>query len=374
MASNIDPNRELPTNRDLDVLASYFRHFADIHVAQTSPLYAALAHSVAKDRDLLALAAEATPGQPPANLLFASVQYLLRQADEGEPLKEFYSTLGGTRTFDANEIGALFSQFVWTHAEDVRLRLSTKITNTNEVGRCGVLIVGLVLAAQEAQAPLHMVEIGPSAGLNLVWDRFRYRHGSTEMGLEDAPFTIAPEVKGHMPPHLDGRMPNVASRRGIELNPVDLDDDETLAWQLALIFPEHVDRAIRITKAFEIAREVRPEIIVGNAVDLIDGVIADLPADGAVCVYHTQATYQIPKEGRAELSRKLADCSRQRPIWRVAIEWLGGGSRGKDCGHSSLGIARYRDGAYSYQHLAFCDPHGRWIEWGPTVAQESDLL
>jgi hypothetical protein len=288
-------------------------------------------------------------------------------------LRAWYPTLGGMRSVTDGNPAALFEDFVWSHRDEILPLLSTRITNTNEVGRCGVLVCGFKLAAAEADAPLHMVEIGPSVGLNLSWDRFHYDHGGVEMGPADSPVHIAPAIKGERPPHLDGRMPDVASRRGIELNPAPLDDDETLRWQLALVFPEHVDRAKRILGAFEIARELRPEIIAGDAVAKIGDVIARLPDEGGICVYHSQATYQISHDKRQALSGSLAAASRERPVWRVGFEWLDG-ARAAQSGDHALGLARYDGGALTYQHLAFCDPHGRWIEWAPRAPEDQDRL
>lgn len=358
---------------DLSGLRDYFQHFADVHVAVSSPLYALLARKVASDDALLRYAAQATPGQPPANLLLASVQYLLRAGDADEPLRAWYPTLGGTRAADDGDPGAAFAEFIWAHEADILPLLSTKITNTNEVGRCGVLALGFKLASDEACAPLHMVEIGPSVGLNLSWDQFHYTHGAQEMGPVNSAVRIKPEMRGATPAHLDGHVPHVATRRGIELNFAPIADEETLRWQLALVFPEHVERAARLEGAFQIARAMQPPIIVGDAVALMGGVIEDLPDDGAVCVYHSQATYQIPHAERRMLSDALAEAGRKRPVWRVGFEWLDG-ARAVESGDHALGLARYQGGGGSYQHLAFCDPHGRWLEWGPTPAEDTDRL
>jgi hypothetical protein len=358
---------------DLSGLRDYFKHFADVHVAASSPLYAVLARKVARDDALLTFAAQATPGQPAANLLFAAVQYVLREAGDDEPLRSYYPTLGGTRAAHDGDPAALFEDFVWRHQDRLLPLFSTKITNTNEVGRCGVLVAGFKRAAMEAGEALHMIELGPSVGLNLSWDRFYYRHGAVEMGPKDSPVRIAPELRGAMPSHLDGLMPEVASRCGIELNPAPVADEETLRWQLALIFPEHVDRARRLEGAFAIARDLQPRIIEGDAVARISEVIEGLPPGGAVCVYHSQTTYQIPPARRAELSDRLMQAGRVRPIWRVGFEWLDG-ARGQASGDHVLGLARYREGSRSYQHVAFCDPHGRWLEWGPEPAEETDRL
>src|SRR5262245_5915954 len=53
---------------------------------------------------------------------------------------------------------------------------------TNEVGRSGVLIGGLLAIAQRTRLPLEIYEIGASAGLNLLADHYRYKLGSASWG------------------------------------------------------------------------------------------------------------------------------------------------------------------------------------------------
>ncbi len=58
-------------------LAERFERFGAKECAEESPLYAKLALGVARDPDLLAIAAKGAPGQPPPNLFFAAVHFLL---------------------------------------------------------------------------------------------------------------------------------------------------------------------------------------------------------------------------------------------------------------------------------------------------------
>lgn len=53
---------------------------------------------------------------------------------------------------------------------------------TNEIARSGMLLPGFLTIAHETGLPLSLHEIGSSAGLNLLFDRFFYRYGDTEWG------------------------------------------------------------------------------------------------------------------------------------------------------------------------------------------------
>ncbi len=360
------------SDASLAPLADYFRYFSEVHAAPISPLYAALTGHVAGDEALLRLAAKSRKGQPAANLLLGAVHLLLQQGEEAGGLGDYYPSLGGTKKPD-DEAARLFTRFVWAHEPRIIEIISTHVTNTNEVGRAALLLPAFEMAASEAHAPLYLVEIGPSCGLILCWDKYRYRYGDLEIGDAESPLLLAPEVKG-APPPVSAPLPTIAGRAGLEMHPVDLDDPHTLDWQLALIWPEHKERAARFRKAFAIARATPKQIIAGDAVDTLEDAIAAAPAAAAICVHHSFTMYQIPKDRRVVLSQILLDVSLSRPIWRTGVEWAGTIQDGDPSEKNTLGIARYDGGKAAHQHLAFCEPHGRWIEWGPTAPQDGDRL
>lgn len=360
------------TDAPLDGLARYFRYFSTVHAAPLSPLYAAFAAHVAEDERLLRLASSAKKDQPAANLLFGAVHKLLLEGADGGGLETYYPSLGGTTSVDARA-AQLFEDFIWAHERAIAEIISTHVTNTNEVGRAAPLLLGFQAIAAEAAMPLHLIEIGPSCGLVLCWDHYRHRIGTEEIGPADSPVVLTPEIRGPQPP-LAPELPRVASRVGLEMYPVDLNDPQTLAWQRALIWPEHTDRAERFARAFAIARDVAPQIIAGDATQTLPQVLDALPEDGAVCLHHSFVFYQIPHEKKLALSAYLKDQSRKRPIWRLGFEWAGAEALQKDEGENCIGISRYRHGDVSYQRLAFCDPHGRWINWAPASPQPGDFL
>ncbi len=358
---------------DLDRLARYFETFASVHAAPTSPLYQVICAHIATSPDLLMLAARSNPGQPPANLILAAVQYLLRDGADAEPLAAYYPSLGGTLAADS-EAGALFEKFIWDNERAVRQLIAEGVTNTNEVGRCATLLPGFAQIAKEASAPLHLLEIGPSCGLNLAWDQYRYRYGDLVLGDKDCAFELAPDMRQSIPADLLEGMPLVASRTGLELHPVNNDDPETLAWQLALIWPEHTARAERIVEAFDRARRTPMRIIAGDAVDTLTTALDATSGSGAICVFHSFCMYQIPQERRAILSKILQTYSERRPIWRLGYEWVDAGDGVGGGSDNGLGIARYRDGHVTSQRFATADPHGRWIDWQPQAPLAGDDL
>src|SRR6185437_7101612 len=199
------------------------------------------------------------------------------------------------------EAFALFQDFVARHRDEVQRLVETKVTNTNEVGRSAVLRAGFGALAKEEKGPLHLIEIGPSAGLNMIWDRYGFRYVrdgkvAAEV-LSGAPLVLSCELKTDAVPPMT-EMPRIASRLGLELNPVDLANADDRDWLRAVIWPDQPHRLERLDRAIGMFRENPQEIRAGDAVALLPEVLADIPAGEPVCVYHTIATYQFSTENR----------------------------------------------------------------------------
>ena len=71
---------------------------------------------------------------------------------------------------------------------------------TNEVGRSAVMIGGYLAIAEMTKLPLHVFEIGASAGLNLGCDHFSYKLGSGAWGDAASPVILTPDWRGGQPP------------------------------------------------------------------------------------------------------------------------------------------------------------------------------
>jgi len=282
---------------------------------------------------------------------------LLRGAQH--PLRSYYPNLNGGDTRDSADVFPVFKDFVEKHREELTPLIATRVTNTNEVGRSAFLHAGFRAVAAQAGAPLNLVEIGPSAGLNQAWDKYTVayrRNGETHtIGPDDGALLIDTDLRGEKLPPL-GAAPAVASRVGLELNPVDLSDPDQRDWLRALVWPDAIRRFAQLERALEIAARFRPNIIAGNALDLLPDVLARIPADEAVCVYHTFVTYQFTEAGRQALDDMLVGMSVRRPLWRLSIE-------GTLSGDAPMLLYGYRDGMKEKRTLAKCSPHGGWLEW-----------
>jgi hypothetical protein len=254
----------------------------------------------------------------------------------------------------------LFADFVRSHEAALVPLIENGVTNTNEVGRSAVLLPAFAHGARTAGQGLHLVELGPSAGFNLNFDRYLVRYArdggpARDCGPEAAPVRLECSLKGPYDPPYAEYPPVVLSRRGLELNPVDLNDPSQRLWLKALVWPELTARHARLDAA--IAEQLRFPVPIfhGDAIKLIEPAIETLPPDGVALVFHSHVTYQFTPDMRGRLDAALLKLSTSRPVQRVSIEYHEGGY--------PIRYGVYTGGAVSQSVLGFCDPHGMWLEW-----------
>lgn len=323
-----------------------------------APLYVDIVRGICGDPEIKALAAHCKSAQPPANILLAAVHFLLLRGAK-HTLRRFYPSLNGGKRIEGEDPFPHFRDFVSSHRDELLPQIQSRVTNTNEVARCSALHAGFRAIAAEAGEPLNIIEIGPSAGLNLNWDCYRIRYvrdgEAFEAGPDDAALTIDCELRGaKVPPH--GASPKVASRVGLELNPVDLDDVNQRDWLKALIFADHVARFARLEKAIALYRQHPAEIRAGDAVTNLGAAIARVPENQPVVIDHTFVIYQLSEEMRENLDNILTMAGLRRPVWRLSLE-------GSLKGENILSVGCYHDGAKEVRQLAHAHPHGAWLEW-----------
>lgn len=337
--------------------ADYWTFFASEAERGHSPLYKQLALGMRGDDRLRAMAARVKPGQPQANIILAAVHAMLLNGTD-HPLADHYKSVRPAVT-PKGEPFPLFRDFCFAHEAALVPVIEARVTNTNEVARSTSLYPAFDAVGREAREPLHLIEIGPSAGFNMNWDRYRYTYRTAEKALKrgstNARLNLEAEVKGTRLPQLGEKFPSVASRVGLELNPVDLHSAADRLWLKALIWPELTPRFARLDAALGTALAYPQRIIVGDALANLEATVGALPADGIAVVYHSHVTYQFSEQMRDRLNAILEQVSQARPIYRVSIEF--------DHGAYPINIGRYENGKSTKRTIALCDPHGSWLEW-----------
>ena len=345
---------EVPVN---DALTRRFETFARRECRGSSALYERLSYGIAGDAEVLTLAAHCRPGQPAPNLFFGAVHFLLLGGLE-HPLAAFYPSVTGDAGPTSDPYPA-FRSFCLEQAASIRALVESRLVQTNEVRRSALLLPALTLVAERSGRPLALVEVGASAGLNLLPDRYGYSYGDGRRAGDPAsPVQLACAVRGDRPPPIPARVPAIASRLGIDLNPVDVRDPDAVAWLRALIWPEHAERAALLRRAMAVAAADPPPLLAGDALELLPRVLTQAPGDAALCVIHTHTLNQFPRAARDQLTTLLDGRGTRRDLYRISI-----GDLFPDPAQPLLGLVAYEDGVKAEQILAACDGHARWIEW-----------
>jgi hypothetical protein len=227
---------------------------------------------------------------------------------------------------------------------------------TNEVMRAAVFLGGFLQVARTHGLPLRLREMGCSAGLNLLWDRYRYRLGETVWGPQDSPVRLEPEWRGPSP---QPAALTVASRRGVDQLPVDLDDPEQRFRLQSYVWADQAERLARVRGAQEIVRRAPPPIDHGDAGDWVEAQLADLPEGRTTVLYHSFVWQYLPKATQDRVTAALeAAGARLRPgagLAHLAFESL----------HSpdapALTLTLWPGG--ERRVLAEAHPHGQWVRW-----------
>lgn len=242
----------------------------------TSPLYRSLCPVVAGDRDVLRLLTGRRTGQQPSFLLFGAVHYLLLSG-VSHPLRRFYPSLVGEAAADPGGAGPVLLDFCRRYQPELEELIRTRLVQTNVIKRAFALRVALWAVGKRCAQPVHLIEVGASAGTHLYFDRYRYLLGGRTFGQRDATVVLESEWRGsEAPPDLDD-VPPIASRIGVDLHPVRVTDPSEKLWLRALVWPEDQHKAALLAAALDVVAADPPDIVTGDAADVCPGLGRRLP-------------------------------------------------------------------------------------------------
>lgn len=230
---------------------------------------------------------------------------------------------------------------------------------TNEVGRSAALMAGLLVLAERFGLPFALYELGASAGLNTVLDRYAYRLGDTEAGRTGSPVRLAPTWTGASPPRTEVE---IARRAGVDRNPLDVRDPATRERLAAYVWADQRERLARLEAALDLAAVDSPPIDRADAADWLEATLAVAPEPG-VCrvVMHTIAYQYFPPEGQARIRDHLAQvgarATQDAPLAWLSFEATSGGVDRRP----ALDLTVWPGD--ETRRLAICQPHGAEIDW-----------
>jgi hypothetical protein len=313
--------------------AEQYRRFASMEAHGRSPLYEQLALGVAGDRDLIRLLSGLPPAKRQPNLLFAAARHV-----SGTP--------AGYQQF---------RQSVLDNRDAVVATMLTHRTQTNEPARCAALYPLLAALPQ----PLALLEVGASAGLCLLPDRYGYDYDGRVAGAVDSPLKLRCHVEGD--PHFAAPgMVTVAWRAGIDLNPLDVTDPDDVRWLRTLVWPEQHDRLQRLNAAIALAQVDPPHIVPGDLNARLGEVAAQAPSHATLVVFHTAVLYYLPDADRTTFVRQVGQLnahwiSQEGPS---VLPSIAARLPQRPPAHTTTNIL-----ALDQQPVAFTALHGGWLRW-----------
>ena len=354
-----------------DHIGATFIRFGE-EIARTAPTYGAICRGVADNPEVLSLLDGVPEPQRRPVLLLAAVHFrLLGHPDE--PLARHYRTINPQGSID--DPVPDFTDFCSSHADALRIIISSRTTQTNDVGRAALILPTLRPINDRTGGPLGLIDIGTSAGLNLHLDRYAYRYHDTSGGERRLTGT-GPEldclVRGAAVEQLiDATPPQIVHRIGVDPHPIDPSDPDEARWLLACLWPDQTERVGRLREALAVATANRNEVEIhtGSGVELLSDVVGRSRARGCcpVVINTWSLTYFTPSERVAyveELDRlgtrdDLAWVYLEAPNETPELPW------GEVDGNISLSVLRrvdWKGGRRTERTIGIAHPHGRWIE------------
>ena len=294
-------------------------------------------------------------GPPMADALplrMAGGIHALRLKDAEPQLESIYS--GQTDVDDASIVAAAIR-----HHEAELLPWLDGPPQTNEAGRSANFIAAMLWLAEQGLPPrFQCLEIGSSAGINLMLARYHYDLAGVKVGPEPGAMRFQPEWTGSPPPD---REIEIVSTKGCDVAPVDLTDPAQALRLKAYIWPEHTVRFERMAAAVVEAAKSAPDLVQMNAADFIESELAKPQEAGSTRVLMHSIVWQyVPEDQQARVTAAMeaagAKATPERPLAWISLE-------ANRVLHVHEMTGRYWPGNGEPQLLARAHPHGASIEW-----------
>lgn len=305
-----------------------YRAFSRQAARGRSPAYQVLAVEVADDPAVLAFLAGLPAAKRQPNLFFAAAWYLL-----GHP-----PNIGSLRAAVAGR------------GRELTAVIQARRTQTNEPARCACLLPALA----QLPPPLALLEVGASAGLTLLPDRYSYDYPGHPLiaGTDPRAPVLRCEARGPVP--LPDRVPEVRWRAGLDLNPLDVASDADVRWLECLLWPGETGRQQRLAQAIATARRDPPPVYRGDLLTGLPALARQAPPDATLVVYHSAVLPYLSETGRRQFAAVVRG---------LDAVWLANEPAGTLAAAASDDDAAFRLVRDGREMLAVTDPHGTWLRW-----------
>ncbi len=258
---------------------------------------------------------------------------------------------------DAAEIDGIVASVVADHDEAL-LEWFAGPPQTNEAGRSAGIMAQLLWLSERLGPRFELNEIGSSAGINTMMNRFAFDLGGVRAGVEGSPMMIRPEWRGPPPP--DSPV-EIVSIRGCDVQPIDLSDPAAALRLKSYVWPDVPERLARIDAAIALAVQQRPDVEQMDAADWAEQRLAELQEVGVTRVlFHSIVWQYIPEEGRARIAAAMAAAG-ARATTESPLAWVTVETNRQTFRHELR--CRFWPGGEVEALLGEAHAHGAWVKW-----------
>lgn len=240
---------------------------------------------------------------------------------------------------------------------------------TNEVGRSAALMAGWLEIAARTRFPLSLFEIGSSAGLNLIADRYSYRFGELHWTPVSEPRTASDRHPPGPALNCDWTGPSpavhaplrVRSRRGCDRHPLSLVDPAQRERLVAYVWADQRERLERLNAAIGAMLAAPIFIETSDAADWIQAVLPSDSEPGLTrVVFHSIVWSYLDGGAQQRIVKHLTEIgtasSAERPLAWLRMELAGREEP------AALRLTLWPGG--KEELLARVHPHGAFVRWG----------
>ncbi len=264
---------------------------------------------------------------------------------------------------DQGQVDALVCDLVETY-DHLLLPWLDGPPQTNEAGRAASIMGGLLWLARRIVPRFELFEIGASAGVLTMLDRYRYVLGQTEVGPAASPMRIEPEWREDVSPPPPPDKFEIVSVRGCDIAPVDLTDEPSALRLKSYVWPDAPGRMARIDAAIALASDHPPDLVKQDAGGFVEEVLATAQApDTSRALFHAITWQYLPETTQRSITGAMeaagANASASRPLAWIRLE------TDPETFRHELTV-RYWQGATGDGEprlLARAHAHGAWVDW-----------
>ena len=312
-------------------------------------------------------------------LLMAAVHRdILDHHPAASQLAEFFPSVGGSRNSDDPFLPDCLKRFLVARKDQIGEFIKSSTVQTNETTRGFCWIFPLLYTGFTG---VHLIDLGASAGLNLVADKRKYQltglNHFFEVGLKEADsFSITSKNPCLLP--AVPRLPRIVSRNGCDSAPIHLQttrDENILTsfiWGDQLARLDSLRQGIAALQA--IAKTDAPvslsKITLPDELPLfLQQQIDPLPV-APVVLYNTYITTYLRDKGMG-LKRHIDDWARRRdqPVLWLQWETLWEGPEPPEFGWVGWTADLWLQNEHFYWQLAWAHPHGSEVIWLDDLAE-----